>query len=129
MASKVLLVTAPDDVYLEGLRILVVGLDIDQTKVISDVLNQIEFQDEIIIYIWKDSDDIKWLADKKLKSKFIVFNTDMMNQSLVGFLAASNKSYYFGNLKELSILNSKAIYSVEDCKNLFSEMIGQYEVR
>lgn len=125
MASKVLLVTAPDDVYEDGTRVLVAGLTQEQTQVISYTLNQIEFEDTFVIYVWNEIDDFSWLLDKRTKSNFIIFNADMTNQSLVGFLAAQKNSYYFGNLKELSKVNSRNIYSTEDCKKYFLEMIGE----
>ena len=38
MTDKVLVVTPPDDVLIDGFRLLLVDLDADQTKIISNNL-------------------------------------------------------------------------------------------
>jgi len=127
MANNIILVTAPDDTNLDGIRICLVDLDISQSSVISDALKKYEEIYDIIVYVCKTSEDIGWLLDKKIKSELIVFNAESENQTLVGYLAAHPNSYYFGDLRDLNRVNSRILYSEEDCLKILNFMIGRYE--
>jgi len=127
MNDKVVLVTPPDDIQIDGIRILTVNLIPEQTQIISDSLNSIAVGHSMIIYLWKNGEDLDWLFDKKHKSHLIIFNADDFNESLTGYFAAQKKSAYFGNLKNLHKVNTSAIYSVEDCVSLLNLIIDQYE--
>jgi hypothetical protein len=64
MTEKVLVVTPPDDVMLDGFRLLLVDLNADQTKTVSNSLLNISSDITIITYLWKSKDSVDWLLDK-----------------------------------------------------------------
>ena len=127
MTEKVLVVTPPDDVAIDGFRVLLVDLDTDQTKTISDSLLRISSDATVITYLWTINDNIDWLLDKKLKSNLIIFNANSQNELIVGYMAAQKKSHYFGTLKSLASVNAKAIYASEDCESLITLHLNNYE--
>jgi hypothetical protein len=127
MTSKVLVVTTPDDVVLDGFRLLLVDLDADQTKTVSDCLLQISSAMTVITYLWAYNDDVDWLLDKKIKSDLIIFNANSQCELIVGYIAAQQKSHYFGTLKSLGRANAKAIYASEDCKSLITFNLNNHE--
>lgn len=120
MTNKVIVVTAPDDVLLDGIRLLLVNLNQEQSKFISDALLKFENPDIIITYAW-NQESVSWLLDKKSKSDLIIFNADSDNNALIGYLSAHPNSHYFGTLKDLHMVNDRAIYSVENVLNLLEE--------
>lgn len=124
MTDKVVIVTPPDDVLLDGIRILLVDLQPEQSKIISDALTQIN-DATVIAYVWKIGEDLDWLLDKKHKSQLIFFNADSQNETLVGYLAAQRKSYYFGNLKSLQSVNNSAIYNTDQCCDILFSQIDE----
>jgi hypothetical protein len=126
MTDKVILVTDPDDILIDGCRILLVNLVEDQTQLISKALNQIELKINLIVYM-ANSSSIDWILDKKNKSNLIIFNADSQNDLLTGYLSAKMISHYFGNLKILSKVNDRVIYNVDDIVNLLNKTIGTYE--
>jgi hypothetical protein len=123
MNDKITLVTPPDDILEDGLRILLVGLIPEQSNVVSDALAKVNDIPNTIVYMADDvkSDELEWVLDKKLKSCIIIFNADMGNQYLAGYLASQRNAYYFGSLKGLELINKKAIYSVEQLIALLEE--------
>jgi hypothetical protein len=127
MNDRIVLVTPPDDVHYNGLRILLVDLAVEHTQFISDVLTKTENVPTIISYVWNTGDDVVWLLDKKDKSDLIVFNADSHNQTIVGFLSAYSNSHYFGTLKDLHVVNNSAIYSVEQFVEIFNYTVKKYE--
>jgi hypothetical protein len=127
MTEKVLVVTQPDDVVLDGFRLLLVDLDSEQTKIISDVLLEISSPYTIITYMWGSNDNSYWLLDKKAKSNLIIFNANSQNELIVGYIAAQKNSHYFGTLKILAQANAKAIYASEDCKSLITFNLNNHE--
>lgn len=126
MDDKIVLITEPDDIQLDGIRILLVDLTQDQTQFLSTALGKLEKLPNLIIYSAENS-NINWLLDKKNKSKLIIFNADSDNHLLVGYMVAQPNSIYFGNLKILSEVNNRVIYSIEDLVNLLNKVIGNYE--
>ena len=126
MTDKVVVVTSPDDVLIDGYRILIVGLTSEQSKVISDTLLNIDYDDNVILYIW-ESGDSDWLLDKKHKSNLIIFNADHDNQLLVGYMSAQKNSHYFGYLKFLASANAKSIYASEDAEHLLISSLNTYD--
>ena len=128
MTDKILVVTSPDDVLDDGIRITIVGLTPDQTQLISTVLTTLSFG-TFIIYSWKIEDDTQWLLDKKHKSDIIIFNADYEPNGAVelitGYMAAQPNSYYFGILKNLGSANKRAIYSINDLENIFTSLINK----
>lgn len=129
MTDKVILVTPPDDVNQDGLRLLLVNLTPDLSQLISDSLSQIDETGTIISYIWKMGDSVSWLLDKRLKSDIIIFNADSTPNGaielIIGYIAAQRNSYYFGNLKNLAEANPNAIYSVEDLNLILTTGINR----
>ena len=127
MTGKVLVVTTPDDVIIDGFRLLLVDLDADQTKTISDSLLRISSDTSVITYMWGSNDDSYWLLDKKAKSDLIIFNANSRNELIVGYMAAQKNSHYFGTLKTLAQANAKAIYASEDCESLITFNLNNHE--
>ena len=114
MTDRILVVTAPDDVILDGIRLLVVNLTQEQTQIISNALLKCNLGVIIINYLWQESEPVSWMLDKRQKSDFVIFNADAESDTINGYLAAMPNSYYFGTLKDLQIVNDRAIYTVED---------------
>lgn len=128
MTDKIIVVTPPDDIALDGIRILVINLTQEQGQVISSALLQFDnFNFNIINYVWNTGDDVAWLLDKKNKSDVIIFNADVDNNTITGYLAAHTKSYYFGTLKDLHLANNRAIYNTEDVLTLLEIIVKKHE--
>ena len=126
MNSKVILVTDPDDVAYDGVRLLLVNLTADQTQLLSTALSKINNLPMVVLYIWNNSSS-DWLFDKKHKSQHIIFNAEHENELITGYMSAQRNSSYFGILKNLAKVNTKAIYSIDDCIKLLETVIGTYE--
>ena len=126
MNSKVILVTDPDDVTYDGVRLLLVNLTADQTQLLSTALSKINNLPMVVLYIWNNSSS-DWLFDKKHKSQHIIFNAEHENELITGYMSAQRNSSYFGILKNLAKVNTKAIYSIDDCIKLLETVIGTYE--
>jgi hypothetical protein len=128
MTDKILVVTAPDDVTISGVRILAVDLTQEQGQIISNALLQLDnLNTNIINYVWNLNNDISWLLDKKLKCDIIIFNADSSNNTIVGYLSASSKSYYFGTLKDLHLVNNRAIYTSKEVQLLLEKILKQHD--
>ena len=127
MTDKVLIATSPDDVLVDGFRLLLVDLDSNQTKVLSDTLLSLKLETTVIVYLWAGTDPISWLLDKRAKANLIIFNADSANELIVGYMSAQKKSHYFGNLKLLAGANSSVLYALEDCTTLIKFSIENYE--
>jgi len=128
MTDKIIVVTPPDDIALDGIRILAVNLAQEQGQIISNALLQFDnFNFNIINYVWNTGNDIAWLLDKKIKSDLIIFNANVDDNTITGYLAAHSKSYYFGTLKDLHLANNRAIYTTEDVLNLLEINVKKHE--
>jgi predicted DNA binding protein len=126
MTDKVLLVTAPDDVLIDGIRILLVDIVPEQQQIISDALTQLDNSPDIVLYVWNSTNDTSWLLDKKLKSDAIIFNANSENDVIIGYMAAQSNSHYFGTLKILSSVNNSTIYNIEQVLTILENVIKQY---
>lgn len=126
MIDKIVLVTEPDDIVVDGFRILLVDLTNEQSQIISDAINKLNFTSNVIIYVANIS-SVEWLIDKKHKSKIIIFNADSTNELLTGYLAAQPNAYYIGNLKIFGKVNKRVIYSVDEVVDIINKTIGHYE--
>jgi hypothetical protein len=115
MSDKVIVATAPDDVLIDAFRLLLVDLNSVQSKTISDALLELSLDTNVVVYLWKSTDPVSWLLDKRSKANLIIFNADSTNDIIVGYMAAQKKSHYFGNLKLLSGANVANLYAMEDC--------------
>jgi hypothetical protein len=125
--NKITLVTEPDDILVDAFRILCVNLTVDQTQFLSDIVNDMEYIVDTVVYVWNDGDDEKWLFDKKTKSNLIVFNASTECGEINGYLAAQPNSFYFGPLRNLSLVNIRDIYDATDFKDTLLEYIRKYE--
>lgn len=126
MSNQVIVVTSPDDVQNDGVRLLLVNLTPDQTQVISDSLTKLENIPTIVTYVWNSSDNKEWFFDKKHKSSIIIFNADSEDDLITGYLAAQSNSYYFGTLKILSAVNKSAIYTLDHTISILEDAIHTY---
>lgn len=127
MTNKLTLVTAPDDILDDGLRILLVGLDHQNSERVSTALTRLDSVPTTIIYVWNQGEDRAWLFDKKQKSDVIIFDADNAGAEITGYMAAQPNSYYFGILRDLEIINKRALFDVDTCYKLLGEIVDQYE--
>jgi len=122
MSDKILVVTPPDDTLINGVRILHVELNEEQSVIVSSALMNSNTQHTVVNYVWKMGDPVEWLLDKVLKSDFILFNADSPNNGatdlIMGYIAAQPNSYYFGNLRALNLVNSSVIYNSDQIINI-----------
>ncbi len=128
MADKIILVSAPDDILIDGPRILLVNLAQDYSQTVSTTLLQMEnLNFPLIVYTWNFGDSTAWLFDKKLKSQMIIFDASQNNcDTINGYLAAQPNSHYFGNLKDLQDVNKNAIYNVDNLLSIFERVVENY---
>lgn len=128
MTDKVLVVTAPDDVVLDGIRILAVNLTQEHGQIVSNALLQFENSSVTVInYVWNNGDNTTWLLDKKFKSNLILFNADDTNSAIVGFMAAQPKSHYFGTLRDLNLANDRVLFSSAEIVLLLQKILKSYQ--
>jgi len=127
MSDKVLLVTAPDDTLEQGVRISLLGLTQDQNLLISRSLLTLESECSVIVYVWQDNENTDWILEKLYKSQVIIFNAEIVNQTLAGFLAAHNNAHYFGTLRSLNEVNKSAIYDQDQCLAILENTVRKYE--
>ena len=127
MNDKILVVTHPDDTLLQGIRIAHIDLTEEQSSIVSSGLLNCNVGGNVINYVWKLNEPTEWLLDKLLKSDIIFFNAESPNQTLVGWLAAQRNSYYFGNLKDLQLVNDRTIYTVDYVSTLLEKISKNYE--
>ena len=122
MSDKILVVTPPDDTLINGVRILHVELNEEQSMIVSSALMNSNTQHTVINYVWKMGDSVEWLLDKVIKSDFILFNADSPNNGatelIIGYIAAQPNSYYFGNLRDLNLVNKSVIYNSDQIINI-----------
>jgi hypothetical protein len=121
VSDKILIVTAPDDTTLDGIRVLHVDLSEEQRQVVSSAMLISEISHTIINYVWNINDPISWLLDKKSKCDIILFNADSTLDLVVGYIAAQPQSYYFGILRDLQLVNDRAIYNTNDILSLLEK--------
>lgn len=132
MTDKILVVTPPDDILLQGIRVLHVNLNQEQSSVVSNALMQCELPHSIINYVWKMGNAVTWLLDKSPKCDIIIFNAANHNSDagldiVLGWISAQNQSHYFGDLKDLHHVNDRAIYTSNDVLNLMEKASKRYD--
>jgi len=129
MSDRILVVTAPDDTLLQGIRIMLVNLTEEQSAIVSSALLQTKLPNTIINYVWNMGNPVSWLLDKITKSDIIIFNADGPvdpgKDVIIGWTAAQPQSYYFGNLRDLHLANDRAIFTTDDILNLL-EIISKH---
>jgi hypothetical protein len=130
MTDRILIVTPPDDTLLDGIRILHANLNPDQSQIVSDALLQSDTDHTIINYVWKPGDSVAWLLDKHKKSNIILFNANIENNGATelinGYIAAQPNSYYFGTLRDLHLVNNRAIYNTNDILTLIGKLTEKH---
>lgn len=130
MTDKILIVTHPDDILLSGIRITHVHLTEQQSQMVSEGLMNSELPHTIINYVWRMGDPVTWLMDKILKSDLIIFNADAENNGaielILGWVASRPQSYYFGNLRDLHIVNDRVIYNSDNILTLLEKIAKQH---
>jgi hypothetical protein len=128
MTDKIIVVTPPDDILLDGPRLLLVNLNQEQLQAVSTAVMTLDIDNHTVItFVWKLGDSVEWMLNTKLKSKIIIFNADMLgNESgdlINGYLLAQGNSYYFGNLKDLHMANNRVLYNSDDVKILLERIL------
>jgi len=103
--KSISIITAPDDLLIDGTRILLYDLTPDQSNMVSNCIKNLNGDGKLLVYMSNHGDDVKWTIDKKQKSSIIIYNADSNNQTMVGYLSAHKNSYYVGELRDLSIIN------------------------
>lgn len=127
MSDKIIVVTSPDDVLVEGFRILLFDLNQEQKILISDSLKEVDTDLNLIVYTCNQPFDIEWVLDKRLKSNCVIFNAESVNQTLVGYLAGLKNSAYLGTLRDLNYINNCVLYTEQDCVTFLENKIDLYE--
>lgn len=131
MSDRILVVTQPDDTLLQGIRIVHVELSEEHSALVSNALMQTTLPHTIINYVWKMGDSVAWLIDKIVKGDLIIFNASPENNGaielIIGWVASRPQSYYFGTLKDLHMVNDRAIYSVEEILTLLEKVSKHHE--
>ncbi len=132
MTDKILVITPPDDILLQGIRILHVNLNEEQSAIVSAALMQSTLPHNIVNYVWKMGNRVDWLLDKSTKSNIIIFNATNLNGDsglavMLGWIAAQPQSYYFGDLKDLQLVNDRAIYTSDDLLNLMEKISKRHD--
>lgn len=131
MSDRILVVTSPDDTLLQGIRIVHVELTEEHSGIVSNALMQSALPHTVINYVWKMGDPIAWLMDKITKGDLIIFNASPDHNGaielIIGWVAAQPRSYYFGNLKDLHMVNDRAIYSVKEILTLLEKVSNHHE--
>ena len=131
MTDRILIATPPDDTLLDGIRITHVQLTEEQSLLISNTLLNIELSQSIINYVWKVGDSVHWLIDKIAKSNIIIFNADTPSNIsidlILGWISAQPRSYYFGTLKDLNIVNDRVLRCNDDIIKLLEKESKKYE--
>lgn len=127
MTPKILIVTPPDDTFVQGLRITHVNLSQTQSQIVSQGLLASQSTHSIINYVWHYGDPVAWLLNASAKSDLIIFNadTDQYTESdmLIGYVAANPKSYYFGTLRDLHLANDRVLLNNDDVTNLVEAVL------
>jgi len=123
MTNKIVLVTAPDDILIDGVRLLLVGLTPEQQKIVSDALVLSDIESNIVTYLWNPA-HTDWSIDKKHKSDLIIFNAEY-DDLVVGYLSAQPNSHYFGTLRLFGKVNTSELYDVDQVLSVIQSLNKQ----
>ena len=122
MIDSITLITPPDDNFQDATRILCVDLTEEQSKFVSDVLQDLDIDNRLVVYMWSSVQEVTWFLDKKNKSRVILFNANSNNQLIVGYLSAQTNGYYFGTLRQIEVASKKNIVSKEQLNNILCSL-------
>lgn len=125
MSNKIVLVTSPDDLLTDGVRLCLVNLNQDQLNLLTQVLSTMQPSVSVIAYIWNPKDPYEWFIDKKIKSDVILFNALAHTHIMNGYLSAHTNCYYFGTLREVTHLYNKEVTSAEQLQSIIQRAIDQ----
>jgi len=125
--DNILVVTPPDDIHIDGFRLLLVDLTADQSQIVSDSLLHLKSLPNVVVYSWNSSDLDEWLLQKKKKSDLIIFNAESSKHLLIGYLAAQINTYYFGTLRRLATVNNRVLLNTDQCIELLDANITKYK--
>jgi hypothetical protein len=56
----------------------------------------------------------------------VLFNAEIENQTLAGYLASKSNAYYFGTLRSLNVVNTSVIHDLNQCKNILERTFKKY---
>ena len=126
MNDTVSIVTYPDDIQTDALRILTYDLTPEQSQMVSNTIQTLELPNTII-YVAKPSDDPQWVVDKKHKCVIVILNANSEDQQTTGYFLAQPNSYYFGSTK-LSVANSREILDQQHINNLMEKAKNSYGI-
>jgi hypothetical protein len=128
MTDRILVVTAPDDTLQDGIRIAHVNLSQEHSQLISQALLQSNLPHTIINYVWNQGDSKSWLFDKISKTNLVFFNADCDQETalLTGWISSNPRSYYFGSLRDLNIVNDRVLYNSDDILNLLEKTVKSH---
>ena len=129
MTNKITLITPPDDIFDDALRMILVDLTQEQSQLVSDALISMDISINIVAYVWNNTNTIEWLIDKKHKSQLVIFNADSDNAELNGYLSAHSNSYYMGTLRSIGITTKRAIKDQSQCSEILNHFIVEYDKR
>jgi hypothetical protein len=89
---------------------------------------QSELSHTVINYVWNIGDDIAWFIDKIYKSDLVIFDADHSGAELIhGWIVAHPQSYYFGNLRDLHLVNDRAILHSDQLITILETVSKHYE--
>jgi len=125
--NKVFLVTAPDDVTYDSIKIICVGLSEAQREIVSQTLQRFNEIPTTVVYVWNNGDSHEWLFDKKQKCDLILFNAENNDKSVVGYFAAHKNAYYFGEIGIYSQVTNRIIHDTDQCHELIKEIVSIHE--
>jgi hypothetical protein len=126
MNDTVSIVTYPDDIQTDALRVLTYDLTPEQSQLISNTLQNLDLPNTVI-YVAKTGDDPQWVVDKKHKCVIVILNANSEDQTTAGYLLAQPNCYYFGSSK-LSVANSKEILEQQHINNIMEKAINSYGI-
>jgi hypothetical protein len=126
MADKILLISYPDDLMVQGFRILVFDLSEPQSQIFSQSVLSLNTNVSCLVYNADVNTDMPWLSDKIIKSNLIIYNAESDNQLLVGYLSAKSNSYYFGTLRDLSSMVVSQIFDSKQLKEILERKLEIY---
>lgn len=124
MNSKIVLITAPDDVEYDALKIAAVDLAPEQSEALSQVVKLIDIDRDINLYVYNLWDDLKWIIDKASKADIVFANAGSDNQQLIGFLASKRHTHLFGESTLSKALNKEPVFSQEQIEHIIGKELA-----
>ena len=124
MNSKIVLITAPDDVEYDALKIAAVDLAPEQSESLSQVVKNLDIDRDINLYVYNLWDDLKWIIDKSSKADIVFANAGSDNQQLLGFLASKRHTHLFGESALGKALNKEPVFSQQQLEHILGKELA-----